>query len=132
MVFPQVRWFLVVLLLASPALAQSWSLTTADFQSANVELKAISDSSLSVCDKPESGPGNVPLDDYLRTQRARVPRVGRAKFVPYPPSGGRLSGEPARLESETLHWNSPTLGELAVPMRDITTIARPAKSAPAA
>jgi hypothetical protein len=107
--------------------AQSkWTLTTADFRSKQVDLAAIDDKGATFADKSV-----VRFDDLLLLDREIDPKQQAAagaggKFILYLAGGDQFRGEPAKLEGETLHWSSAAVGEMQVPLRQVTSLVRAA------
>jgi hypothetical protein len=50
--------------------------------------------------------------------------AGAGKFILYLAGGDQFRGEPAKLEGETLAWNSPAVGAMQVPLRQVTSLVR--------
>src|SRR5215218_5439909 len=110
----------------SSALAQSkWTLTTADFRSKQVDLTSIDDKGATFADR-----SIVRFDDLLLLDRTLDPgqQAGgggaAGKFILYLSGGDQFRGEPAKLEGETLYWSSPAIGEMQVPLRQVTSLVR--------
>ena len=111
------------------AAAQSkWTLTTADFRSKQVDLVSIDDKGATFADKSV-----VPFADLLLLDRELDPKQqqaagagagGGGKFVLYLAGGEQFRGEPVKLEGETLHWHSPAVGGMQVPLRQVTSLVR--------
>ena len=122
------RWLILLLVLfPSIAHAQSkWTLTTADFRSKQVDLASIDDKGAAFTDRSVVG-----FDDLLLLDRDLDPKQqqqggGAGKFILQLASGDQFRGEPVKLEGETLHWNSPAVGEMKVSLRQVTSFARAA------
>src|SRR2546430_1663763 len=128
------RSCLILLLLAALLPTQSmWSLTTSDFQSRQVDLISIDESGAKVIDKQGTAQRVIKWDQLLlldRTADASPATMPSAKFVIALSSGEQIRGEPVALEGETLKWKSASLGELQLPLRQITSIQRANSPAP--
>src|SRR5688572_81768 len=111
-----------------------WNLTTAEFQTRPVELRAIDETGISISpSKTESLPGQLPWDQVLELSRQNVPKAAAAagaRFILHSASGDRLSGQPVRIAEENLIWTTPSLGEVSVPLRQVIAVTRVSKSAP--
>jgi hypothetical protein len=115
---------------ASSAQAQpAWALTTADFQTRQVDLMGIDDAGAKVADKAGAAPRTVPWEQLLDLERSAPPRGG-GKFVLRLVHGDQLRGEPVKIEGENLKWSSPLLGEIVFPLRRIASIERSGHPAP--
>ena len=134
----------IPILLTAAAYAQErWTLTTADFRSKQVDLVSIDDAGAKVSDDPAAPPRVVKWDDLLGLDResadgaAAAPRVpttagAGGKFVVYLAGGDQLRGEPAKIDGETLVWNSAAVGAMNLPMRDVVGFTRAGQPAPRA
>ena len=124
---------LLIALLASGAAAQDWTITTADFRSqpaagiTGLSGDGVRFTVVGSADDQQT----IPLDRFVSTQRATsggaapVAASSNAKFTLLLSNGDRLAGEPAGVVSEQLVWrSSASLGELKVPMRRLTSLAR--------
>ncbi|HYO07413.1 MAG TPA: hypothetical protein VER17_00440, partial [Tepidisphaeraceae bacterium] len=102
-----------------------WTLTTADFQSRQVDLASIDESGARVSDAAGGNARLVKWDDLLLLDRgadaarpATPPTTAGAasRFVLTLTSGDQVRGEPLRLEGDTLRWKSPAGGEINIPL----------------
>jgi hypothetical protein len=121
------RWLILLLLLLLPSVASAqskWTLTTADFRSKQVDLTSIDDKGATFADR-----SSIRFDDLLLLDRdadlkqQSQPAAG-GKFILYLSGGDQFRGEPAKLEGETLYWSSPAVGEMQVPLRQVTSLVR--------
>jgi hypothetical protein len=126
------RIMLLIALLASGAAAQDWTITTADFRSqpaAGITGLSGDGVRFAVAGSADDQQ-TIPLDRFVSAQRAAVGGAApvaassNAKFTLLLSNGDRLAGEPAGVVSEQLVWRSASLGELKVPMRRLTLLAR--------
>ena len=119
--------FLLSLLCASVLCAQSdrWMLTTADFKTEQISLKAIDQTGIKVTSTNSEEPRTVPLDQFLDVQRpVATPSATGARFVLQLSGGDKLLGDPVNLTAEALVWKNPTLGEVSVPTSRMLGITR--------
>ena len=123
------RWLTILLLCLFPSVAPAqskWTLTTADFRSKQVDLVAIDGKGARFADKSV-----VPFAELLLLDRELDPKQQQAaaaggKFVLFLAGGEQFRGEPVKLEGETLHWTSPAVGAMQVPLRQVTSLVRAA------
>lgn len=109
---------------ASSAFAEDgWTLTTADFLSQRVDLKAISPSGVRVS-SGTAAPVEVSFDRLLLLQRTDRQELVRSKFVVNLTGRDRAAGIPVGIEAENLIWSTPSLGRLSLPMKSVTSITR--------
>ena len=121
----------MTLAVASIAAAQSdtWTLTTADFNTQHVTLKAIDSSGVKVQAGDSDQEQTVPLEKFLDIQR-QVPSASSApKFVLQLAGSDKLAGEPVNLTAEALVWKNPALGEISIPTGNLLGITRAAGAA---
>jgi hypothetical protein len=121
-----------VLLSSSLCSAESgWVLTTADFQSRPVDLRAIDPRGITIAD--EKGQATtIPVDQFLQLARAGAPQPVKSKFVLSLTTGDTVAGDPVGVKDEVLTWNAAALGELKVPLRQVVAVRRPGVPVPAA
>src|SRR4051812_15632257 len=101
---------LAVFVSLQPARAQQqqqskWTLTTADFQTRQVDLSLIDDAGVHVVDQSATSARLVKWDELVLLDRAlesKSPTTG--KFVLSLLGGEQLHGEPLKLTGETLTW----------------------------
>jgi hypothetical protein len=125
--------FWISIAAATVARAQdAWVLTTADFRSERVSLRAMGDNGITIVGADNKA-RNLPLDRLLQIERIEPTRaaVTSGKFVLVLAGGDRLAGEPRGVESETLAWAAPSLGEMKLPLKSVVLMYRAGKSAPA-
>jgi len=109
------------------ALAQeSWTLTTADFRTERVGLRAMDGKNLVAREAGESAVRQVPLDRLLMIERIgdKAAPLAPAKFIAFLVGDDRAAGEPKSLTGESLTWENPTLGPLTLPVKSIVSIVR--------
>ena len=111
----------------------AWLLTTADFRTERVSLRAIGDRGLTVSiGGPDGHARVIDFDRFLQIDRVPAPRAPAAgRFVLELTWGDRLAGEPRSVEAEVLAWSGTSLGELKLPLKSIASMRR-AGRAPAA
>lgn len=123
--------FALAAIVASPLHAQSkWTLTTADFRSKQVDLVSIDEKGATFADKSV-----VPFEQLLLLDRELDPSQqqqgadgggGGGKFILSLAGGDQFRGEPVKLDGETLQWDSPAVGQMRVPLRQVTSLTRAA------
>lgn len=120
--------FLLVIACALPIHAQAlWTLTDSDFKSQTVALNAIDASGLHVSRSGAGGDEVIALDRFLQLSRS-LPETKAEKFTLYLANGDLLAGEPVSLRQDILQWKNPLLGEMAIPLRLIRTLAAAGKT----
>jgi hypothetical protein len=117
---------MVLLGLLTPAAGAQdrWRLTTSAFTSEDVQLRGIDAAAAQVAPAGGGEPRAVPMDELLQLRRLGAEVVASGPFVLHLHGGATLPGRPMRLEGETLHWQSPSLGEVAVAMQRVRGILR--------
>ena len=111
--------------------AEGWLLTTAQFKTDTVTLKAIDSSGVKVVSAAGGGERTVSMDDFLDLSRTLPLAQGGARFVLHLAGGDHLSGEPVGLKGDSLLWKNADLGEISIPGGKLIAITPPAQSAPA-
>src|SRR5438128_2468148 len=105
-----------------------WTLTSADFQSKQVDLVSIENAGATVTDKPGEPPRVVPWDQLLLLDRdveSKSPTItGSGKFVLTLTTGDQVRGELVGLAGERLHWKSPAVGDIDFPLRQVASMVR--------
>jgi len=128
------RWLILFLfLLSSSAVAQQnrWTLTTADFQTRQVDLVSIDDNGVSVLIKAGEAPQQIRWDSLLALDRALEPKPSNAKFILALTTGDQLRGEPTKIDGDTLTFNAVNLGSMTIPLKQVVAIARQVQNIPA-
>jgi hypothetical protein len=123
---------LLIALLASSAVAQDWTITTADFRSQPAAgIAGLSGDGVRFTVAGSDEQRTVPLDQFVSAQRSAgggavstVAASSNAKFALLLSNGDRLAGEPGGVASEQLVWRSASLGELKLPMRSLMALVR--------
>ena len=98
-----------------------WRLTTADFQSSPIVVQRIDDQAVHGV-APTGEERVIPLAQLLEISRPLPMRPQTGTFVLFLQGGDRIGGEPVALAGEQIHWRSPTLGEIQLPLRDLVAI----------
>ncbi|MEA2709063.1 MAG: hypothetical protein QOF78_1664 [Phycisphaerales bacterium] len=111
---------------ATFAQQSKWTLTSADFRSKQVDLATIDDKGATFGDGSVVGFNDLLLleREIDPKQQQQPPGGGGGKFVLYLIGGDQFRGEPVKLDGETLHWSSPAVGNMQVPLRQVTALAR--------
>ncbi|MBV8779835.1 MAG: NPCBM/NEW2 domain-containing protein [Phycisphaerae bacterium] len=104
--------------------ADSWTLTTTDFQTRAVAFTALDGRTLSVIAPPSTQPSAIDLSQFLCIDRAASSARQPTKFILQTRDGDRLSGEPESLDGDTLHWREAIVGSIAVPMAEVIGLSR--------
>ena len=114
-----------VLLVPQPALAADWTLTTSDFESRPVDLRALDDRTVTVTVAGDGEASTVPLARVLQVTRDEAGAARSAgPFVLALAGGDRLAGSPVATDGADVAWRSPTLGEVRVPFVAIRSMRR--------
>jgi hypothetical protein len=125
--------FLILCCVPAQLTAQTtrWTITTADFQSRQVDLETIDDAGVRVRDKESDPPRVVPWGDLLALDRQTESRTPFfAKLTVLLTTGDQIRGEPVKIEGETLTWNAASLGQLQFPLQQIKAITRGPQQSP--
>jgi len=123
--FVAVLGAVAALLPGSIALAQNqWNLTGADFQTRQVELRGVDAAGVSVARTSSASPERVAWDQVLQLVRETPPRVAIGRFILTGAAGERLYGHPVKIQDENLLWSTPSLGEISVPLRQVSQVTR--------
>lgn len=98
-------------------------MTSSDFQTRNVEIRAIGSDGISyVADNGSAG--HVPLDRFLQIRRESTLPATRTGWQVILSDGDCVAGEATSMDAEQLHWHSPLLGDMAFPLRQVAAIHR--------
>ena len=100
-----------------------WNLTTADFQSREVELRGVDEQGVAVA-RSGAAAERLGWDQVLQLARENVPKVTGGRFVLVTAGGERLHGLPVKVADENLVWSTSSLGELSMPLRQVVSVAR--------
>src|SRR5512133_901351 len=96
------------------ALAQTWSVTTADFQRLDGDLKAVDDTGLRM--QTDAAERALPWEQVVSAEQPRAKLVlGGDPFVVVTRDGQRIVGTPSRFADEKLTWRNQMLGLLELP-----------------
>lgn len=122
---------------AEPDAAAGWVLTTADFRSAAVTLKAIDAAGVRVADPGAPADAQserlVGAEDFLQLERpipAAIAAAQQARFVLHLLGGDQVAGEPASIEGEQLVWTNAAAGEVRVPLSRAVAMTRSGQQPP--
>ena len=106
------------------AVAQSkWTLTGADFQSRQVEISSLDDAGVKFADQSKVNWTDVLLLDRDLPAQSQQQSAG-GRFTLSLLGGDQFRGDPTSLDGETLHWNSPALGAIDVPLKQLSMLSR--------
>ncbi len=110
---------------AAVCLGQSWTVTTADFQRLEGDLKAVDDAGVRV--QVGGAEQALPWAQVVSADHAGVKLVsGGEPFVVITRDGQRIAGAPVRLADEKLSWRNRMLGVLELPIEDVSGIVQAA------
>jgi hypothetical protein len=123
------RFTIGLLVLLSPlAFAdEPWTLTTADLHRQTVYLRSFDERGASVSASESEAGKLVPAEEFLQIERpvaAGGTTAAAPRFTLVLLGGDRFSGQPLALVGETLRWQSPTLGEIPIPLGRANSLVR--------
>jgi hypothetical protein len=123
-----------LMLLALSAFAQaegSWTLTTADFRAQQVSVNSIDSTGVHISPTTVGGADSVvKFDDFLEVSRPVFSTQSAGKFVLHLAGEDQVGGEPLAIKGNELIWSSPTLGQIAIPMKQLVAMTRPGAALP--
>jgi hypothetical protein len=121
-------WFICLLVFSGTIRAdEQWILTTADFKSEKVAIRAIDDAGLHIPGSPERV---IPMSQFLQLDRDGGSRATAPRLFVVLIDGDHLGGAPTGISGESLLWRSPALGEISFPLKRVRAIQRAAQAAP--
>ena len=109
------------------AVADDWTVTTADFRTEPATLRGLSPAGVRVSAADGSGDRTIPLDAFVSAQRAVTAAdasVTRPAFTLALTGGDRLVGQPTAVAGEALAWAEPLLGVVPVPLAQLVAMGR--------
>jgi hypothetical protein len=110
-----------------PAQAQEWTLSTADFRTEAVGLRAIDDKGVHVMWQGHAR--LIPPDQFVQVDRsgtAAVERTPKFMLTLVGAGGGdHVGGEPVKIEDDRLTWRNASVGEIVIPLAQVAAIAKP-------
>src|SRR4051812_6683607 len=104
--------FVMIALFAGTTRAdEQWILTTSDFKSETVSIRAIDDAGIHI---PGAGGDErvLSMNQFLQLDRFGQLRAPPSKMFLWLTDGDRLGGSPQGISGESLLWRSPALGDL--------------------
>lgn len=104
--------------------ASSWFLTTADFQTRQVDLQAVGDDGVKYAAASGQSQQIEPMSNVLQLSHDVPAAANAGIFVLSLSSGDRVMGKPIALGGETLTWDNPLVGKLAVPLREVRMLTK--------
>jgi hypothetical protein len=117
---------LALLALAAFAQAESqWTLTTADFHTQTVTLKSLDHSGIGIAPAPAGDEKTIPYAEFLDLSRTLPGGQTAGKFILHLGNGDQIGGEPVSIKGNDLQWSSPLLGDLSLPMKQLSAMTRP-------
>jgi hypothetical protein len=128
-VIPCLAFFATAAIAAAPA-QEPWTLSTADFKTEQVTLRAIGEDGVTVVPVGQAEARVVPPAAFVQVDRnLAAPEQGAASsFMLHLATGDRVGGEPVKVENDQLTWNSTAVGELVVPLTQLTAITKPGQA----
>jgi hypothetical protein len=106
-----------------PARAQEWTLSTADFRTEVVGLRAIDDKGIHVMWQGHAR--LIPPDQFVQVDRAVTAVERTPKFMLTLAGGDHVGGEPVKIEDDRLTWRNASVGEIVIPLSQVAAIAKP-------
>jgi hypothetical protein len=124
---------LLLLGLLSPcarAATGRWTLTTADLTQRPAQWLGLSEQGVQV--SQSKGPQTIPWSDFVEIRQTpdHPPATRPAGLFLELANGDRLIGQPNGITGENLKWNTPSLGALTIPLRQIVSLTSDAAPAP--
>src|SRR5687768_2853235 len=102
-----------------------WTLTTADFKTERVSLRALMGRGYQVVSVSWGESRRLSRDQFLEIQRGiSTAPAASSRFIAHLADGNRFTGEPASTSGETINWSSKALGEIKLSMRNLLAISR--------
>jgi hypothetical protein len=99
-----------------------WNLTTSDFHTSSAALVGISADAVHVT-SASGEDQTVSLDQLLELSRPLPPRSDGTRYFLILQDGDRIGGDPVAIVGEQIEWQSPALGDLRLPLRQLVAIA---------
>jgi hypothetical protein len=114
--------FAIALFLCAAAWAEdfTWTLTTADLRTQNVQIKSLDTAGLKVTVGGDEK--SIAMDQFVDLARAANASKHEGKFDLVLAGGERINGEPVKIDNESLVWKNPVVGEVLVPMKLLTAL----------
>jgi hypothetical protein len=100
--------------LQSACFAEVWSLTTADFQTAQVQLHGMDDHGAAITNVSTQDSATVPWGQFLELSRSVTSAPSAGDFVLQLRNGDRLAGQPVSMTNDSVVWREATVGNLNV------------------
>ncbi len=119
-------------LFAAVAHGVDWTLTTADFQKQTVTLQALDETGLTVVTQGGVQPVKVPREQFLAIDRTPAVDEQPGAMVLHLSGGGRLVGQPVRLEGDNIIWRTRSVGDVPASLRYAEGITRSHQPLPSA
>ncbi len=111
----RLKILLGVLLFATTAMAQLWTVTLADFEQVDGIMQRISPEGVQLRG------GNVIAWDQIVAleQHAARPIQASEPYILFTRAGQRLLGSPLKMNAEQLTWKSSLIGEVSIPLEQV-------------
>ncbi len=124
---PLMKPLLLILALTTSAFcADPWTLTTADFQSRSVSLRALDPAGL----QTDASPQPLPWDQFLLLTRTAPVSSPPGPYTLHLIDDTQLTGQPLSLQDEQLLWTHPLLGQLSLPLTQLRSLSRTGRPLP--
>ena len=126
-VFLRVALIILALLLASSLRADDvWTLTSSDFTSQPIHLRAFNDQSLSYATGGDTPATTLPIPQFLRLDREARATTASAAQTLFLVTGDRIRGQLTGIADDKVSWTSSSLGELKLSIDVVRAISREA------
>ncbi|HET6250133.1 MAG TPA: NPCBM/NEW2 domain-containing protein [Tepidisphaeraceae bacterium] len=127
---PLLAIFSVLAIASSTQAALQWNLTLADFRVQPVVLKSIDAAGVHVTPGAGGEEKVIAFGQFLDLSRPVAAGQATGKLVLHLASGDQIGGEPVGVKGNDLVWNSPILGEISLPMKQLVAITHPGGQVP--
>jgi hypothetical protein len=120
-----ILWVIAVIFCVRSALAQEWSITTADFQTRPATLRGLSGDGVAVTWSHSQQQADLPFSQFVSAQRPATEEApAESEFTLILRDGDRLPGTPGPLVGEQLTWVTSAFGNILVPFNRLICINR--------
>lgn len=102
-----------------------WTLTTTDFKAESVDVQSMTASGLQFTNSTGQLE-SLPLARFLQIRRNGAAPEKISKFILSLTDGDKFAGWPVEMTQDHLNWHSPSLVEISIPLRQLSSIRRSA------
>lgn len=103
--------------------ADEWSITTSDFRNESITLDAFSSDSLTTSNSAQSG-RKRPISQFLMIEHTpEQPPMLPARYIAFLAGNDVAMGAPRGIKGDNLIWENPLLGEMSIPLKQVSAIA---------